>query len=284
MIYTTLIKPAELETHIGDPDWVIVDCRFDLMKPDWGFSAYQMAHIPGSIYAHMDHDLSGPRTAVSGRHPLPDVDQFTDLLSRWGIDSTKQVIVLDTSAGAYSVRLWWMLKHLGHPAAAVLDGGFPAWAKEIHRVNSGVEENSFVKCDLGGGFDGMMTTTQVQEILFNPDWCLIDARAPERFRGEQEPIDPIAGHIPGATNCPYTANLSSKGCMLPAGELRSQFMTLLGGIPPEQTVVYCGSGVSSCFHLLAMEIAGLPGAKLYAGSWSEWIRDPNRPIITGNKS
>ncbi len=283
MSFTTFITPAELEMNLNNPDWVIVDCRFDLMKPDWGYAAYQAAHIPGAIYAHMDHDLSGPLTPQSGRHPLPDPHHFIETLGNWGIDSSKQVVVVDSAAGSFAARLWWMLRQLNHTAVAVLEGGFPRWGYENRPVRSGIEKNSSVQCDLTGTFHRFLSSDQMASIINDPTWRIIDARALERYRGEQEPIDPVAGHIPSAVNRPHTANLASGGHFLPAGELRSQFLSLLDGIPPERTVVYCGSGVTSCFHLIAMEIAGLPGGWLYAGSWSEWIRDPNRPIHTGNQ-
>jgi len=277
---STIISTEDLEKRLTDPDWVIVDCRFDLSNPDWGFAEYQKSHIPGAVYAHLDRDLSGPAGKETGRHPLPDLELFASRLGSWGIGAGKQVVVYDTNGGAYAARLWWMLRFLGHPAAAVLDGGFPKWQQEGRSVRAGVEQRAPAQFSPQPDWGMVVTADEVEQIRRSPDHRLIDARAPERFRGEVEPIDPVAGHIPGAVNRFHGSNLSPDGALLPAGTLRSQFMDLLGGVPPQNAVVYCGSGVTSCHHLLAMEIAGLPGARLYAGSWSEWITDRTRPTAS----
>ncbi|NLG99411.1 MAG: sulfurtransferase [Chloroflexi bacterium] len=277
---STIISTEDLEKRLTDPDWVIVDCRFDLSNPDWGFAEYQKSHIPGAVYAHLDRDLSGPAGKETGRHPLPDLELFASRLGSWGIGAGKQVVVYDTNGGAYAARLWWMLRFLGHPAAAVLDGGFPKWQQEGRPVRAGVEQRAPAQFSPQPDWGMVVTADEVEQIRRSPDHRLIDARAPERFRGEVEPIDPVAGHIPGAVNRFHGSNLSPDGALLPAGTLRSQFMDLLGGVPPQNAVVYCGSGVTSCHHLLAMEIAGLPGARLYAGSWSEWITDRTRPTAS----
>lgn len=277
---STIISTEDLEKRLTDPDWVIVDCRFDLSNPDWGFAEYQKSHIPGAVYAHLNRDLSGPAGKETGRHPLPDLELFASRLGSWGIGAGKQVVVYDTNGGAYAARLWWMLRFLGHPAAAVLDGGFPKWQQEGRPVRAGVEQRAPAQFSPQPDWGMVVTADEVEQIRRSPDHRLIDARAPERFRGEVEPIDPVAGHIPGAVNRFHGSNLSPDGALLPAGTLRSQFMDLLGGVPPQNAVVYCGSGVTSCHHLLAMEIAGLPGARLYAGSWSEWITDRTRPTAS----
>jgi len=281
MTYTTIIDRSDLHAHLGDPDWVIIDCRFELLKPDWGFADYQSGHIPGAIYADLNKDLAAPITAETGRHPLPEPQRFIEKLSSWGIDAGKQVVVYDTVAGAFASRLWWMLRLYGHSAVAVLAGGLALWKREKLPLATGIETGRPSKFE-GQPDPGMYTdANEVERIRTHPAYRLIDARSPERYRGEAEPIDTIAGRIPGSVNRFHIENLLSGGRLLPAEELHAQFTQLLNGIDPQNVVVYCGSGVTSCFHLLAMEIAGLPGARLYPGSWSEWIRDPNRPIARG---
>lgn len=275
---TTIISTEELAEKLGTPGWVIVDCRFDLAQKDWGFEEYQKAHIPGAVYAHMNKDLAGPVTEQTGRHPLPDPQRMAERLGGWGIGSDTQVVVYDTSNGAYAARLWWLLRFLGHPAVAVLDGGFPIWLHEGRPVSSGIESNP-PACFVGKPDWSMVAPVdEVERIRQDPAYRLIDARSAERFRGENETIDPVAGHIPGAINRFYGLNLSPEGVFLPADTIREQFAELLAGTPPENTVLYCGSGVTAAHLLLAMEFAGIHGAKLYPGSWSEWIRDGKRPI------
>ncbi|HNT53886.1 MAG TPA: sulfurtransferase [Anaerolineaceae bacterium] len=281
MMFTTFITADQLAENLGRPDWVLVDCRMDLSKPEWGRTDYQRAHIPGSVYADLNTDLSGPITAQTGRHPLPESADFCKTLGQLGIAGGKQVVVIDTAAGAFAARLWWMLRLYGHLAVAVLAGGFPLWEREGRPARSGTETNpatTFAGTMQEGWF---LSAEEVDQVRQDPGWLVVDARTPERFRGEQEPIDPVAGRIPGAANRAHTQNLQSGGIPLSPESLRDQFSALLGTTPPEQTVFYCGSGVTSCFHLLAMTHAGLPGAKLYPGSWSEWIRDPRRPIAKG---
>ena len=277
-MFTTTISTEELADHLHDPDWVIVDCRFDLAKPDWGFESYQEAHIPGAVYAHLDRDLSGPVTPRTGRHPLPDVDEMGRRLEKFGIRASSQVVVYDTSGGAYAGRLWWLLRFLGHSAAAVLDGGFGRWQSEGRPTATWIETPPTGSFAPNPDWSMVASAEEVERIRQDPAYRLIDARAPERFRGEREPIDPVAGHIPGAVNRFYGENLAPDGAFLPAQTLRQQFAHLIGQTAPENVVVYCGSGVTSIHHILAMELAGLPGARLYVGSWSEWIRDENRPV------
>jgi thiosulfate/3-mercaptopyruvate sulfurtransferase len=277
-MYTNLITTDQLSQHYLDPNWAIVDCRFDLTNPNWGFNDYQLAHIPGAVYAHLDLDLASPITPATGRHPLPSPDQFKLKLEEWGIRPDSQVIVYDTTGGGFAGRLWWMLRLINHQAVALLNGGLNHWVQGGFPVRAGIETREPVTWDgpLTLQTDMLVSAEEVERIRQDPAYCLIDARAPERFRGEIEPIDPIAGHIPGAINRFHGQNLQAEGTLKPAGELRKEFDSLLGIIPAENTVVYCGSGVTSCHHIIAMEAAGLPGAKLYVGSWSEWIRDPNR--------
>jgi thiosulfate/3-mercaptopyruvate sulfurtransferase len=280
MPYTTLIWAAELAARLGDPSWVIVDCRYNLVDADAGERAYRAAHIAGAQFMHMDRDLSGPKTGVNGRHPLPQIAGIVATLGRAGIDDSKQVIAYDQNNGMWAARLWWMLQWLRHPAAAVLDGGLDAWIAEGQLLTA--EEPrpkpaSFVARQ-------PMPTASAREIvehLHDDALTVIDARAPERYRGDIEPIDPVAGHIPGAVNRPYTTNLNAQGTFKSAMQLRAEFETLLDGTPPASVVHQCGSGVTACSNALAMSIAGLPGSRLYPGSWSEWIAAPERPIARG---
>ena len=282
--YTSIISAEELKAYLGQPDWVIVDCRFDLSNPDWGFGDYLYSHIPGAVYAHLDYDLSGPRTALNGRHPLPESDTFREKLGRLGIDRSKQVVVYDTTGGSFAARLWWLLKYYGHDRVAVLDGGYSRWRRLLgYPTESGNHTNSRVQFTGAPDHRMVATTGELQTLSAERHILLIDARAPERFRGEVEPLDPVAGHIPGSVNRFHGLNLDQDGQFLPAADLRAAFLSLLGSTPPEKAVVYCGSGVTSAHHLVAMAAAGLPLARLYAGSWSEWIRDPSRPIARGSE-
>lgn len=282
--YTNIIEPLDLFANLYNPDWVIVDCRFDLTNPDWGYGDYLQGHIPGAVYAHLDRDLSGPRTPDSGRHPLPEPSILRETLGRLGIDHGKQVVVYDTTGGGFAVRLWWLLKYYGHSRVAVLNGGFQAWVAGAHPGETGSRTNP--KTMFHGSPDQTMvvTTSEMEQIVASRKTKLIDARAPERFRGENEPLDPVAGHIPGAVNRFHQNNLDTEGRLLPPDTLKSELTALLAGISPDQAVVYCGSGVTSCHHLLALDVAGLPLARLYAGSWSEWIRDPKHEVALGENS
>jgi thiosulfate/3-mercaptopyruvate sulfurtransferase len=275
--YTTIISPPSLFAHLNDPSWAIVDCRFDLKNADWGEQAYQQGHIPGAVYAHLDRDLSLPKSPTSGRHPLPPVEQIAAQFSAWGIANQTQVVVYDQVGGAFAARLWWMLRFLGHQGVAVLDGGLPAWQNAGYPLVGGVETRSPTEFKPQPDWSMLVSTEEVERLRTNPDYRLVDARAAERFRGEVEPIDPVAGHIPGAVNRFHGENLSPTGQFLPPETLHEQFSALLGPIATTNTIVYCGSGVTSCHHLIALEQAGLPGARLYLGSWSEWITDPARP-------
>jgi thiosulfate/3-mercaptopyruvate sulfurtransferase len=282
MIFKNLITANELSEY-KEPDWVIVDCRFDLTKPAWGLAEYLNSHIPGAVYAHLDKDLSGKVTSTTGRHPLPDETNIASLLAGWGIHSGNQVVVYDTSGGAFASRLWWMLVYYGHSEVAVLDGGFPKWLIEGYPTRSGVEifSGEPVVFPMNLKPDMLINVAEVDVIRNDPNYLLVDARTPIRFRGDQEPIDSVAGHIPGAANRFHGENLKPDGTMKSGEILKSEFQSLMGKVNPKNVIVYCGSGVTSCLHLLALDVAGLPGARLYAGSWSEWIRDSDRPIATG---
>lgn len=283
MIYSTFISTATLEKHLGAADWAVVDCRFSLDDADRGRRDYLQSHIPGAVYAHLNEDLSGPIVpGKTGRHPLPEIETFCQTLGRWGIGPGVQVVVYDDWGGAMAARLWWMLRWLGHDAVAVLDGGWPCWHREGRPVKGGNEsrpEQEFTPNQR----DGLVVDArQVEAIREDPDWLLLDSRSSERYRGENETIDPIAGHIPGAVSAPYANNLDEDEMIQTPEMLRSRFDALLADTPPERAVFYCGSGVSAAQNLLAMAYAGITGSKLYVGSWSEWITDPRRPISMGD--
>jgi thiosulfate/3-mercaptopyruvate sulfurtransferase len=278
-MYTTLIGCETLSHSIGKPNWVVVDCRFDLMQPQAGYMAYQAGHLPGAVYADLNKDLSAAVTSRSGRHPLPDPTSFARQLGRWGISNASQVVVYDAGNGAYAVRLWWMLRWLGHPAVALLDGGLAAWQAAGLPLTVAIPQPSPAHFEVQLQSDYNVSTAQVRQGIEEGTLTVVDARTAARYAGEVEPIDPVAGHIPTALNYPYEANLDAQGRFLSTELLRSRFMTL--AVHPEQVVHMCGSGVTACHNLLAMEIAGLAGSKLYAGSWSEWVRDPGNPITKG---
>jgi thiosulfate/3-mercaptopyruvate sulfurtransferase len=269
-----VISPAELSELLGAPILRIVDCRASLQNPVAGRELYLKSHLPGATFADLLEDLSGPIAAgVTGRHPLPSIDEFTKKLRAWGIGVHSQVVAYDDAGGAFAARLWWMLRWLGHDAVAVLDGGFPAWVAEGRPVTS--EPSSLAPGDFEPKPCGELLVTAA-ELLQSGTRKLFDARAPERYRGDVEPIDPVAGHIPGAENLPFAENLRDGRFKTPA-ELRARFAEALGDAQPAESVVYCGSGVTACHDVLAFAHAGLPLPKLYAGSWSEWITDPARP-------
>jgi thiosulfate/3-mercaptopyruvate sulfurtransferase len=276
MNYNTLISSETLNQHLNQSDWVIIDCRFSLANTKQGKNAYQHGHIPNARYAHLDHDLSSRITPFTGRHPLPDFRVLVEKLGHWGVSNHTQVIVYDDAGGAFAGRLWWMLRHwLGHEKVAVLDGGIQAWQSHFSLVTTlpQIKPTTF-RPYLND--KQWLTAQQVQNALAQKKTCLIDARTTERYRGEVEPIDFVAGHIPYAVNRPFQSNLDKSGLFLSVEKLRSQFQTLIGNTSPDNVVHYCGSGVTACHNLLAMEYAGLSGSKLYAGSWSEWIRNQNR--------
>lgn len=278
MFFTTLVDTDILEKHLKDPNWVIFDCRFDLQEPEWGWEEYQTFHIPGAIYADLNKDQSSPVTPQTGRHPLPDPDLFCAFLSKSGVERGKQVVVYDDVGGAYASRLWWMLRYYGHTAVAVLNGGFTKWLIEKRPTRSQIDKNSPAHFNGKPDSNMVVTTSAIEQIFKSPDYLLIDARTPERFHAISEVIDTVAGHIHGAVDRFHGVNLNPDNTLKSPDALKLEFQQIIGDHKPSQVVVYCGSGVTSCHHLLAMETAGLPGARLYAGSWSEWIRNPNHPI------
>jgi thiosulfate/3-mercaptopyruvate sulfurtransferase len=285
--FTTLIGAAVLRDRLDKPDLVIIDCRFDLANPEGGRLSFLQGHIPGARYADLNRDLSAPINATSGRHPLPAPADFAATLRRLRIGRATQVVAYDDSAGAFAARAWWLLRWMGHDAVAVLDGGIKAWIGIGGPLESGEEDPlpaappSDQRRVPPGNAAAVIDAAGVAARLKDPGFLLIDARAPERFAGSVEPIDSVAGHVAGAVNQPFSANVGADGRFLPAAELRRLWQQRLAGRKPEQVAAMCGSGVTACHNLLSLEIAGLSGAKLYAGSWSEWIRDPTRPIARG---
>jgi len=282
MRYRTLIETSAVAAHLDDPSLAIVDCRFDLKDTSAGGRAYETAHIPGAVYADVDRDLSAPKTGTNGRHPLPEVDIFVATLGRLGIDAGTQVVVYDQDSGGFASRLWWMLRWLGHDGVALLNGGFAKWSAEGRPTKSGVEARPRRVFVPHVQPQMMANAADVEGLLGKSDWRLIDARAPERFRGDVEPIDKVAGHIPGAVNVPFLENLDANGTFKSPADLAERFRHASGSTPTDHLVVYCGSGVTACQNLLALEHAGMHGAKLYPGSWSEWSSDPSRPMKKSN--
>jgi len=278
MDYRTIVSAAQLAAHLQDQALVIFDCRHQLMDHDAGARAYAASHIPGARFAHSERDMAGPKTGSNGRHPLPDPGSFIAWLSASGVDRSKQVVAYDFAAGSSAARLWWMLRWVGHERVAVLDGGWEGWEKAGLPVTSELPAPTAARFPGEPRADAWVSVEFVRSHLDDPSVIVLDARAPERFRGITEPIDPVAGHIPGARNRMFKDNLGADGRFKSAVELRQAFSALLAGAPPSAVVHQCGSGVSACSNLLAMEIAGLSGSRLYPGSWNEWIADPGRPI------
>ena len=273
-MHTTLVSTQALASH---PQWRVFDCRHDLAKPDLGEEQYLQAHLPGAKFAHLERDLSAAKTGRNGRHPLPDAGSFITWLGGQGLKPADQVVCYDAGNGAMAARLWWMLRWIGHEAVAVLDGGLAKWFAEGRPVTA--EMPRFPQTSYPVSHPLPNVSVDVTEVVKHPDrMLLLDARAPERYRGEHEPIDPVAGHIPGARNRFNAENLNADGTFKEREALKKEFLQVLGDRPPWEVVHYCGSGVSACHNLLAMEVAGLSGGKLYAGSWSEWSADAKRPI------
>lgn len=285
MPYTTLISVSELVNHITKPDWAIVDCRFSLDDTDRGYRDYLHAHIPGAIYAHLSNDLSGHIiSGKTGRHPLPESETFVQTLSNWGIDAKVQVVAYDDKGGAMAAaRLWWMLRWAGHHAVAVLNGGWSPWQKNNYPVTSDAETRSRRSFVPRIQNDFVFSSKDVVKILHNQNFRLIDSRSADRYRGENETVDPVSGHIPGALSVPFAGNLGADGLFHSQKDLKARFQQALGDIPPERMVFYCGSGVTAAHNLLALKHAGLGDARLYAGSWSEWITNPDHPIRKGSE-
>jgi thiosulfate/3-mercaptopyruvate sulfurtransferase len=283
--YTTLIDVEALRALITTPGIAVLDCRFDLAAPDAGREAYLHSHIAGAHYLDLNRDLSAPVSAVSGRHPLPDPQRLAAVFRSLGVAPHTQAVVYDGSNGSFAARAWWLLRWLGHPKVAVLDGGMSAWLREGGATESGEPPRAAAGSSAAGTVQvdrrAALDADELLAALENPRTVLVDARAPERYMGAVEPIDPVAGHIPGAVNHPFSTNLRGDGRFLPPEELARRWRDRLGEASPADAILMCGSGVTACHNLLALEHAGLPGARLYAGSWSEWIRDPRRPVARG---
>lgn len=277
MSFTTLVDVATLAAHVDAADWCVVDVRHQLSDTGYGERAYAEGHIPGAVFLHCDRDLSGPMSGGNGRHPWPERERLAARLGEVGIGPQTQVVVYDDAQGMIAGRLWVLLRWLGHDRVAVLDGGLQAWLAAGGAMTALPPSVHAVAFEANEG-DGPVTANEVLERLGTPGMRLVDARSPDRFRGENETIDPVGGHIPGAVNRFFRDNLRADGRCKPAAELRAEWLAVLAGALPEKVVHQCGSGVSACHNMLAMEIAGLPGSRLYAGSWSEWCADPGRPV------
>ena len=286
MPYSTLISADELTRHLQDPKWVLLDCRHDLANPEAGLAAYRAGHIPGARLAAIETQLSdkrpGPNGEFRGRHPLPSRETFIETLRAWGIDDDSQVIAYDAHGGMFAARLWWMLRWVGHAAVAVLDGGIPAWQAAGLALTTEIPSPASPRGNIALR-PSLVATVDVRDVLENLETgrrIVVDARAADRFRGENETLDPVGGHIPGARNRFFKDNLQADGRFKPADQLRAEFGEVIDA--PQRAIMQCGSGVTACHNLLALEVAGMPGAALYPGSWSEWCADPSRPVATGH--
>ncbi len=282
-VHTTLISPSDLVAHLDDANWVLCDCRHDLADTEAGRRAYAESHIPGARFVHLDEDLSAPKTGKNGRHPLPEPESFARRLGALGISNKSQVVVYDASGGPYAARMWWMLRWLGHSAVAVLDGGWNAWLSAPHSITDQIPVIKAARFTIHVRTETSPDAGTIVANLGKTGPLLLDARAPDRYRGENETLDPVAGHIPGAVNRFFQLNLEeANGRFKPATILKKEFEEFLGNNASGQVTHYCGSGVTACHNLLAMEVAGLAGSRLYPGSWSEWCSVPSRPIATSD--
>lgn len=285
MAWQTIVSAEVAAARLADPRLRIFDCRYDLARPDAGREAYLQGHLPGAIYVDLHRDLAVPETPTSGRHPLPAPDGFAARMRAWGVDDDSLLLAYDDASGMWASRLWWMAaRWLGHAHVAVLDGGLRRWHALDLPVTTEVPgprpAGTFAaRLDPAATVDADTT----QAAALDPQRRVFDARSPERYRGEVEPIDRVAGHVPGALNHPSSSVVAADGTFLPAPTLRERFASRLGGVSPRDVIAYCGSGVTACHVLLAMEHAGLPGGRLYPGSWSEWSRDPARPVARGSE-
>jgi len=280
MSFSTLVDVATLQANLDNPGWLVVDVRHQLADTAYGERAYAEAHVPGAVFLHCDRDLSGPMTGRNGRHPMPDLARLAVRFGEIGVAPGTQVVVYDDAQGMIAGRLWWLLRLLGHNKVALLDGGWQAWRAAnavVTQVLPTLQPTAFVPRAAAGPVDAAYVLAHLEA----PGMHLIDARAPDRFRGENETMDPVGGHIPGAVNRFFRDNLQADGRFKPAAALRAEWLAVLAGSSPENVVHQCGSGVSACHNMLAMEIADLPGSRLYAGSWSEWCADAGRPVARG---
>jgi thiosulfate/3-mercaptopyruvate sulfurtransferase len=279
---TTLVSARALRDHISDPNWVVFDLRHDLVDPSFGEAAYRAGHLPGARFLHIDHDVSGAKTGANGRHPLPDPESFASLLASHGVGPHHQILAYDAHGGMFAARLWWMARWIGHEAVAVLDGGLLAWLREGGELSTDpAPACSPVARSVGTPLVRTVATPEVLDNLQTRSRLVVDARGPDRFRGENETVDPVGGRIPRAVNRFFKDNLEEDGRFKPFDRLRAEWLETIGEVPVERVISQCGSGLTACHNLLAMEVAGLQGASLYPGSWSEWSSDPTRPIERG---
>lgn len=283
-MYTTLISAQDLAAHIDDPDWALVDCRHDLMNLAAGRDGYAIGHLPGAVFGDIETQLSGakygPDGVFRGRHPLPEKELLAETLRGWGVNDGSQVVAYDAHGGMFAARLWWLLRWLGHENVAVLDGGMAAWQALGKPLTTEVAAKPRGSVTVRAPFVPTVTVAEVLDNVDKGERIVIDARASDRFRGENETIDPVGGHIPGAKNRFFKDNLQPDGRFKDAATLRSEFAPLV--TDPKRAIMQCGSGVTACHNLLALAVAGMPGAALYPGSWSEWVGDPTRPVATGD--
>ena len=276
-----LVSVEQLRRCLHEVDWCVVDVRHDLFDAEAGIRAYRAGHIPGAVFANIDSDLSGAKNGSNGRHPLPARAALVETFRAWGISNHTQIVAYDAQGGQFASRLWWLARWLGHERVALLDGGWPKWIGETQLCSTETPHRPRGNFEAKASLMPLATTADVLQSLGRADRVLLDARTSERYRGEQEPIDPVAGHIPGARNRPWMQNVNADQTFRPARELRSEFESMLGTHTPAQVMHQCGSGVTACHNVFAMELAGLSGSALYGGSWSEWIADPARPIAVG---
>lgn len=278
-MYTTLVDVNQLEENLDNDQWVILDCRFNLMERGAGLDLFKQGHIPNAQYADLEQDLSSPITANSGRHPLPDEKKLASKMGAWGITPDTQVVLYDDMSGAMAARAWWLLRWLGHAKVALLDGGIEAWKNAGHRLTTTeTSRDKMPEYPINVKYEWVLSSNDILENIKQPSFLLVDTRNAERFAGEHEPIDAIAGHVPGALNRPLSENLNDDGKFKSPQQLHREWKQLSGN---RSCTLMCGSGVTACHNLLSLEIAGITGSRLYAGSWSEWIRDSNRPVSQG---
>lgn len=280
-MFEFLISAEQVQANLNNSEWLILDVRHDLADHQAGRRAYEQGHIPGAVFLDHELDLAAPKTGLNGRHPLPSRQELAQLLQKNGLRDGMQVVVYDAQGSLFASHMWWMLRWLGHPQVAILDGGWQAWQQLGGAEESGQAKPVPATAKLSVSEQAAMPTVQTEQVLKNlskPIFTVLDARAAERYRGDVEPMDPVAGHIPDALNRSHLNNLGEQGRFKPADQLRQEFQDLLGAISAEMVVHQCGSGITACHNLFAMELAGLSGSSIYPGSWSEWVSDASRPV------